>query len=200
MLRRHESTFAKSSTDISYCDVFQHDIDTGVLRPIKQSPCRPPLSAGDAENTILNEILATGVIEPSTSERASPVCLLKKLHESYRFCIDYRRLNTVTRKDAFPVPDIQDALDSLRGASWFVTLGLLSGYWQFGMTNRAKQRSAFYTRRGLFSFGRMPFGLCNAPATFCRVMSHVLGDLLWVISLCYIDDLIVFFHAHSKNS
>ena len=82
----------------------------------------PPLSAGDAENEILDEMLKTGVIEPSTSEWALPVCLVKKPDGSYRFCIDYRRVNAVSRKDGFPIPDIQDTLDSLRGAKGFATL------------------------------------------------------------------------------
>ena len=192
VLRKHEHTFAVDSTDIGYCPILQHDIDTGDSPPIKQSPRRPPLSAGDAENEIIDDMLASNVIEPSTSEWASPVCLVKKPDNSYRFCIDYRRVNAVSRKDAFPVPDIQDALDSLRGARWFATIDLLSGYWQLGLTDRAKERSAFCTRRGLFQFKRMPFGLCGAPATFCRLMSIVLGDYIGVICLCYLDDVIVF--------
>jgi len=136
--------------------------------------------------------LKTGVIEPSTSEWASPVCLEKKPEETYRFCIDYRRVNAVFRKDGYPIPDIQDALDSLRGAKWFATLALLSGYWQLGMTDRAKERSAFCTRRGLFQFCRMPFGLRGAPATFCRIMAHVLGDHIGKICLCFVDDVIIF--------
>jgi len=77
-------------------------------------------------------MLKTGVIEPSTSEWASPVCLVKKADGAYRFCIDYRRVNAVSRKDGYPILDIQDALDSLKGAKWFETLDLLSGYWQLG--------------------------------------------------------------------
>ena len=92
----------------------------------------------------------TGVIEPSNSPWASPVCLVKKKDGSYRFCIDYRKVNAVSKRDAFHVPDIHDALDSLRGARYFATLDLLSGYWQLGMTERAKQRSAFCTRRICF--------------------------------------------------
>ena len=135
-------------------------------------------------------MLRTGVIEPSTSEWASPVCLVKKPDGSYRFCIDYRRVNAVSRKDGYPIPDIQDALDSLR--CMVCHPSLLSGYWQLGMTDRAKERSAFCTRRGLFQFCRMPFGLCGAPATFCRVMAHVLGDHRGKICLCYLDDVIIF--------
>ena len=191
-LHAHQNTFATSSTDLGYCDILQHDIDTGDSPPIKQSPRRPPLAARDAEDQILDEMLESGVIEPSDSPWASPVCLVRKKDGTYRFCVDYRRVNAVSRRDAFPIPDIHDALDHLRGAKYFATVDLLSGYWQLGMTDRARERSAFCTRRGLFNFTRMPFGLSGAPASFCRLMSIVLRDMLWKICLCYLDDIIIF--------
>jgi len=162
-------TFASSSSYLGFCPLVEHDIDTGDARPIKQSPRRPPLAAREAEEQILDEMLATGVIEPSISSWASPVCLVKKKDGTFRFSIDYRRVNAVSKKDAYPIPDIQDALDNLRGARYFATIDLLSGYLQLGMTNRAKERSAFCTRRGLFYFTRMPFGLSGAPGSFCRL-------------------------------
>jgi len=137
-------------------------------------------------------MLATGVIEPSNSSWASPVFLVKKKDGTFRFCIDYRRVNAVSKKDAYPIPDIQDALDNLRGSRYFATIDLLSGYWQLGMTGRAKERYAFCTRRGLFQLTRMTFGLSGAPGSFCRLMSIVLRDLLWVVRLCYLDDIVVF--------
>jgi len=109
--------------------------------------------------------------------------MVKKKDDTYRFCIDYRRLNDVTKKDAYPVPDVKDALDSLRGAKYFATIDLLSGYWQLGLTFRARERSAFCTRRGLFEFTRMPFGLSNAPSTFCRLMHIILFDYLYKICI-----------------
>jgi len=117
---------------------------------------------------------------------------VKKKDGTYRFCVDYRRVNAVSKQDAFPVPDVQDALDHLRGSKYFITMDLLSGYWQLGLTERAKERSAFCTRRGLFHFTRMPFGLSGAPSTFCRVMSTALKDLLWVVCFSYLDDVIIF--------
>jgi len=192
VLYDHRETFAKSSADLGFCPIIKHDIDTGSARPIKQSPRLPPISAREAEDEILDEMLATGVIEPSHSEWASPVCLVKKKDGTFRFCVDYRRVNAVSRKDAFPVPDIQDALDNLRVACYFITADLLSGYWLLGLTHRAKERSAFFTRRGLFQFTRMPFGLCGAPSSFCRLMQIELRDLLWDICLCYLDDIVVF--------
>ena len=125
--------FARSSTDIGYCDLLQHDIDTGDSAPIRQPPRRPPLASGTAEDDLINAMSAD-VIEPSDSPWASPVCLAKKPDGSYRFCVDYRRVNAVSRKDAYPIPDIQDAFDSLRGATHFATIDLLSGYWQIGTT------------------------------------------------------------------
>jgi len=101
-------------------------------------------------------------------------------------------VNAVSKQDAFPIPDIRDELDSLRRARHYATIDLLSGYWQLGMTQRAKERSAFCTRRGLFYFNRMPFGLSDSPASFCRLMQKVLRDHLWKICLFYLDDVIIF--------
>jgi len=103
---------------------------------------------------------------PTLVYRARHYNMVRKKDGSFRFCIDYRRVNAVTIKDAFPVPDVKDALDSLRCAKYFATIDLLSGYWQLGMSDRARKRSAFCTRKKLFEFTRMPFGLANAPSTF----------------------------------
>jgi len=140
----------------------------------------------------LDEMLESWVIEPSDSPWASPVCLVKKKDGTYRFCVDYRRVNAVSKRDAFPIPDVHDALDHLRGSRYFAITDLLSGYWQLGMTERDKERSAFCTRRGLFQFIRMLFGLAGEPALFCRLMSIVFKDHLWKICLTCLDDIIVF--------
>ena len=108
------------------------------------------------------------------------------------YCIDYRRLNVVTRKDAFPVPHVKDALDSLRGARYFATIDFLSGNWQIPLTQQARARSAFCTHRGLFEFTMMPFGLSNASASFCRLMQLVFKDMLHKYCFVYLDDIIVF--------
>jgi len=127
-MRRHSDAFATGTMDLGYCSVLEHDIDTGDTEPIRQPARRPSLSARRAEEDILNEMLKTGVIEPSNSLWSSPVCMVRKKDGSYRYCVDYRRMNSVTIKDAFPVPDVKDALDSLRGAKYFATIDLLSGY------------------------------------------------------------------------
>jgi len=115
ILVAHKDVFARSPTDIGFCDVLEHDIDTADAAPIRQPPRRPPLASGTAEDDLVADMLAAGVIIPSDSPWASPVCLAKKPDGSYRFSVDYRRVNSVSRKDAYPIPDIQDAFDSLRG-------------------------------------------------------------------------------------
>ena len=100
LLHDHTNTFAKSSADLGFCDILQHDIDTGDSPPIKQPPRRPPLAASAAEDEILEEMLSTGVIEPSHSPWASPVCLVRKKEGTYRFCVDYRPVNARTHSQS----------------------------------------------------------------------------------------------------
>jgi hypothetical protein len=144
------------------------------------------------EEEEIDKMLKSGVIIPSKSPWSSPVCLVTKKDGSTRFCIDYRRLNTATKKDAFPLPRIDEALDSLNGASWFCTLDLATGYWQVPMDKQSQPKTAFCSRQGLYEFTVMPFGLCNAPATFERLMEYVLSGLQWRKCLVYIDDIIIF--------
>ena len=137
-------------------------------------------------------MLAQGVIEPGQSPWASPVVLVRKKDGSLRFCVDYRKLNNVTKFDAYPLPRVDETLDTLAGAQWFSTLDLISGYWQVGLTPEAKVKSAFCVRSGLYLRRVMPFGLCNAPSTFERLMETVLQGLHWKECLVYLDDIVIF--------
>ena len=131
-------------------------------------------------------------MRPSTSPWASPVVLVKKKDGSYRFCVDYRKLNLVTEQDAHPLPRVDDLIDSLSGHCLFSTLDLRSGYWQVSMSPEDQEKTAFITPNGLYEFLRMPYGLCTAPATFTRALSIILSGLSYDICLCYFDDVIIF--------
>jgi len=109
--------------------------------------------------------------------------------------VDYRKLNSATVKDSYPLPRIDDSIDALSGSCWFSTLDLASGYWQVEVEERDRPKTAFTTGSGLYQFTVMPFGLCNAPATFERLMERVLSGLPWEVCLLYLDDIIV----HAKT-
>ena len=140
---------------------------------------------------LIDDMLKQGVIQPSTSAWASPLVLVPKKDGNLRFCVDYRRVNAITKKDVYPLPRIDDILDTLGQAHYFSTLDLASGYWQIEMDPATKDKSAFTTHAGLFEFERMPFGLCNAPATFQRLMQAVLAGMEWKFCFVYLDDILV---------
>ena len=171
-----------------------HDIDTGSTRPIRCNPRKLSPKKIKIQQELVDKMLEEGQIEHSVSAWSAPTVLVTKKDGTTRFCVNYRRLNNSTKKDAFPLPRIDDSLNSLSGQSWFSTLDLASGYWQVRLSEDAKPKTAFATHSGLFQFAVMPFGLCNAPATFERLMSQVMRGLHWKRCLVYIDDILVFGH------
>mgnify|MGYP003411260331 FL=1 len=140
-------------------------------------------------------MLDAGVIEPATSEWASPVVLITKKDGSVRFCVDYRKLNALTVKDTYPLPRMDECLDSLGDAFLFTTLDCNSRYWQIQVTDEDKDKTAFVTHCGVHRFKRMPFGLCNAPATFQRALDMLLAKVKWNFALVYLDDVIIYSHS-----
>ena len=136
-------------------------------------------------------MLANDIIEPSSSPWASNVVLVRKSDGNLRFCIDYRRLNSVTMKDSYPLPRIDSCFDALGGAKYFSTLDLRSGYWQVENEADTADKTSFVTRKGTFKFKVLAFGLSNAPAVFQRLMDLVMAGLTWEICLVFLDDIIV---------
>ena len=118
--------------------------------------------------------------------------MMVKKDNTTRLCVNYRRLNSHTIQNAYPLPRIDDSLDALGGSRWFCTLDLASGYWQVGMFKSAQEKSAFITSGGMYSWKVMPFGLSTAPGTFEQLMETVLSGLQWETCLIYLDDVIVF--------
>ena len=136
-------------------------------------------------------MLAAGVIQPSVSEWAAAPVLVRKRDGSVWWCVDYRALNKITKKDVFPLPLIEDCMDALEGNCWFSKLDSNSAYWQFELDRDSRKKSAFVTKNGLFEFVKMSFGLCNSPATYSRALNLVLRGLTWKTVLTFLDDVCV---------
>ena len=144
-------------------------------------------------------MLRHGIIEPAASPWASNVVLVSKKDGSLRFCVDYRAVNAVTYKDAYPLPNIGACLDALEGCSWFTTLDLRAGFFQVPLHPDDRDKTAFITRRGQFRFRVLSMGLCNSPSCFQRLMDLVLRGLTWSSCLVFIDDVIVMSRSFDQH-
>jgi hypothetical protein len=172
-------------------DFVEHKIELVDPTPIKQPGRRLPHARWVEAQKMLVEMEERGVIERSFGAWGSPVVFVPKKDGSLRMCVDFRRVNFVTRKDAYPLPLIQDVLSALAGSAYFSSLDLASGYWQVPMRAADKVRTAFSIQGlGLWQFRVMPFGLTNAVATFQRLMECVLAGITWLECVVYVDDVL----------
>ena len=192
LLDRFKGTFSTGCNDLGSTSVVSHDIDTGEAKPIRQSLRRYPPAHLQAIRQHVTDMVEQGVIEPAQSAWASNIVLVKKKDNTLRCCIDYRQLNSVTQKVAYPLPRTDVCLDALAGARWFSTFDLRSSYHQVPVAPQDADKTAFICREGMYRFKKMPFGLCNAGATFQRLMDIILSGLTFEICLAYLDDIIVF--------
>ncbi|XP_041484226.1 uncharacterized protein LOC121430866 [Lytechinus variegatus] len=167
-----------------------HDVDVGDVDPIKQHPYRLNPTKRDQVRAEVQMMLNNDIIEPSKSSWSSPIVLVPKPDGSQRFCIDYRKVNNVTKTDCYPLPRLEDCIDRVGNAKCVSKIDLLKGYWQVPLTDRAKEISAFATPDGFYQCKVMPFGLKNAPATFQRLMNEVTRGIENCV--VYIDDIIIF--------
>jgi hypothetical protein len=172
LLSEFKDAFSQHDLDLGCLTAVKHKIETKHAPPVKQRMRRTPLGFRNVEQQHLDKMIKAGVIRPSTSEWASAPALVRKRDGSVRWCIDYRALNDRTIKDCFPLPIIEDCLDSLQGTTTFCTLDLASGYYQIKLEESDYKKTAFVTLYGLFEHTRMGMGLCNAPATFQRAMQQ----------------------------
>ncbi|KAL7868371.1 hypothetical protein SRHO_G00097550 [Serrasalmus rhombeus] len=179
--------------------IVRHTIRTGSAQAIRQRAYRTSPHMRAELDRQVQQLLDGDIIEESCSPWSSPVVLVKKKDGSYRFCIDFRKLNAVTIKDSYPLPRPADALDSLSGSCWFSTMDLASGYWQVELEPQDQEKSAFTTGHALYHFKVMPMGLTNAPPTFQRLMELVLRGLHWKECLIYLDDVLVFSRTFSQH-
>ena len=177
----------------------KHEIDTGDAKPINL-PYYPLSQEHRVEQEKqIKTLLEKGLIRPSSSAWGFPVLFVAKPEGKWRMCIDYRMLNNVTRKDAYPLPRIQDCLDDIGKAKRLSKIDLTSGYWQIEVQEMSIPKTAFNTRAGKYEFIAMPFGLCNAPATFQRIMNDALRDFIGKFVIVYLDDIVIYSDSDSEH-
>ena len=205
-LGNNRDIFAKDISELGVTNIHTHTINTGNAPPVSSAPYRQtPKMRAELERQ-LEDMKMHGIIEESNSVWHSPVVMVKKPNNEWRFCVDYRKLNAVTELMAFPIPHMTEVFDTLAEskAEIFSTLDLRSGFWQVPLDKSSKEKSAFITHQGIFEFNRLSFGMVNAPMSFQALMTKVLKNLNFKIALVYIDDLIIFSrdfdqHLHHLN-
>ena len=193
MLMEHHHIFSLDKNEIGCTDTAEHIIELMDDKPFKErfQQIAPPLLEEVREN--LQDMLDGAAIRQSKSPWCNAIVLVHKKDGTLRFCIDFRRLNARTKKDSFPLPRMQETMESMVGARFFSSMDLKSGFWQVRMSEKSQQYTTFTVGSlGVYKFLRMPYGLCSAPATFQRLMQNCLGKLNLTYGLVYLDDVIVY--------
>ncbi|CAB4494324.1 unnamed protein product [Rhizophagus irregularis] len=189
---KNKDLFAKSLQELKQTPEGEHIIITEEVPPIKKRAYRTAPKENEFIESEINDMLEQRLIEPSTSPWSFPVVVVKKKNGKLKFCVNYKPLNNITKKDNYPLPRIDELLDSLQDAQWFTTLDLASEYWQIKVRAEDQEKTAFITKFGTYEFKVMPFGLCNAPVTFQRTMDKVLHRIKEKFVLVYLDDVIIY--------
>ncbi|KAK7922046.1 hypothetical protein WMY93_008948 [Mugilogobius chulae] len=191
--------FAQHELDFGRTDKVKHKINLLDNTAFKHRP--RPIHPNDIEavRKHLQELLDVGVIRESESPFASPIVVVRKKNGDVRLCIDYRKLNLQTIKDAYALPNLEESFAALHGSRWFSVLDLKSGYYQIEMDEADKAKTAFVTPLGFWEFNRMPQGVTNAPSTFQRLMEKCMGDLHLKEVLVFLDDLIIFSNSLEEH-
>lgn len=195
-----QSVFSRGPIDLGHTDLVRHEINLADKTPFKEPVRRISPALFEEVREHISEMLEAEAIRPSQSPYSSNVVVVRKKDGTIRLCIDFRKLNLRTIKDAYPIPRIEDSLHLLVGSKFFTKLDLKAGYWQVELKEEDKHKTAFHVGNlGFYECNRMPFGLCNAPATFQRLMERAMGDLNLRDCLIYLDDIIIFsdtFESH----
>src|SRR5437764_14479777 len=159
VIRKNKNIIIKGKYEIRRTNIVKHTIDTGEEKPIKQKARRLSVKEKEIEKEHIEEMLKKGIIRKSKSPWSSPVVFVPKKGGEIQFCIDYRKLNKVTKKDNHPLPRIDEMLDKFEGSQWFSSIDLASEYWHVEMDERDIEKTAFITSEGLYESLVMPFGL-----------------------------------------
>ena len=191
----YHDVFTLESNELGCTSAIEHEICIDNSEPFKeQFRCIPPPLLEEVHAS-LRDMLDAGVICLSQSLWCDSVVLVRKKDGTLHFCVDFRRLNVWTKKDSYPLPHIQEALEGMVGSAHFLAMDFKSGFWQIKMAPELQQYMAFMVGNlRFYDFTCMPFGLCNAPVTFQRLMQNMLGKLNLMYCVIYLDDVIIFGH------
>lgn len=192
LLDKYKHCFASSLKDLGCTTAAEMSIEVNSNKPIVYRPYRLSHKEREDVRVMVGEMQEAGIIRESVSDYASPIILVRKRDGKLRMCIDYRQLNSVTTKEHYPMPVIDDEISRLSGQAYFVTLDLASGYYQVPISEESKHLTSFVTPDGQYEFNRMPFGLANAPAVFQRMMNRVLGSARYTKATAYLDDILIY--------
>ena len=198
VLPRSSDIFAEKDSELSRTNAAKMKTDTADDPPIKLRPYRAPSNNRKIIDEAIDEMLSANVIQRSSFPWSFPVVIVDKKDGSKRFCVDFRKLNAITKPISYPLPLIDDILAQLGQAKYFTSLDLKSGYWHVLMDENDKEKTAFACHRGLFQFNVMPFGLTAAPAIFQELMSKVLEGLDH-FATAYLDDILIDFRGTPKT-
>ena len=202
LIHSYEDIFANNPKSPRRNTVLEHKIITDNSLPVYQKPRRIPAAWEQEVDAQVHEMLDNNIIRPSESPWNSPIILVKKKDNSTRFVCDFRKLNDTTKKDTYPLPHIKDVLDKMAGAKYWSTLDAASAYWSMPLHEQDKEKTAFSVPRGKFEFNVTPYGLCNAGASYQRLMDICLSGLPADHILAYMDDIAIYsktFDEHLKD-
>ena len=202
LMSKYQSIFATDPKKPSLMKNLEHRIVTDNARPVSRKPYQIPYAWNNEVKKQIQQMLENGILHPSSSPWNAPVILVRKKDNSMRFVCDFRGLNDVTKKDAYPLPHICDVIDKIHGAKYWTTLDAASAYWSIPLAEADKEKTAFSVPRGKFEFNVTPYGLCNAGASNQRMIDIKLAGLPSDRILVYMDDIVIFsktFSEHLKN-
>ena len=197
VLNDYQDVFSSSKMDIGCTSLVQHTIDTGDSYPIAVAPRRIPMALEEKVDKMIEDLLKNDIIQPSESPWNAPLVIVAKKNSDIRLCVDYRKLNAVTKRPVYPIPATNQLLDCLNGSMYFTTLDLSQGYYQIPMAPEDMPNTAFATRKGQYEYKRMPMGLASAPGTFQRLMHIAFKNENWEKCLIYLDDVLI--HGRSVD-
>lgn len=192
LVSEFDTIFSKGDNDLGRTSLVSHEINTEGANPVYQRAYRVPYASQGELNRQLDVMIENDIIEEANSPWAASLLLIDKKDGTKKLVIDFRRLNKVTRKDRYPIPNISETLDALGKAKFFTTMDLAAGYWQMEVKKEDRDKTAFTTSRGQFRVKVLPFGLCNAPSTFQRITDQTLRGMLQKNCLVYLDDIIIY--------